>query len=33
MLCAVQGVRFRRVIMDESSNDRSPNPPEQLGFK
>lgn len=29
----IQGVRFRRVIMDESSNDRSPNPPEQLGFK
>ena len=30
---APQGVRFKRVIMDESSTDRSFDPPKQEGFK
>lgn len=28
-----QGVRFKRLIMDESATDRSPNPPQEHGFK
>lgn len=30
---ALQGVRFKRVIMDESSTDRSPDPPKQPDVK
>mmetsp|Transcript_25969 Transcript_25969/g.61743 ORF Transcript_25969/g.61743 Transcript_25969/m.61743 type:complete len:1026 (+) Transcript_25969:173-3250(+) len=29
----IQGVRFKRLIMDVSSTDRSPRPPEQPSFK
>ena len=29
----IKGVRFKRVIMDESAEDRSPNPPVENGFK
>ena len=32
-LQGMQGVRFKRVIMDESATDRSPHPPEEPGFK
>ena len=31
MMClrqGIQGVRFKRLIMDESAKDRSPHPPE-----
>lgn len=28
-----QGVRFKRLIMDSSAKDRSPNPPKEPGFK
>ena len=37
ILCAwlqgIKGVRFKRVIMDESAEDRSPNPPVEEQFK
>ena len=36
LLCdaqGIKGVRFKRVIMDESATDRSPNPPVEEGFK
>ncbi|KAK9823376.1 hypothetical protein WJX72_002327 [[Myrmecia] bisecta] len=29
----IQGVRFKRLIMDNSATDRSPNPPKEEGFK
>ena len=29
----IQGVRFKRLIMDESASDRSPQPPAEEGFK
>jgi len=29
----IEGVRFKRLIMDESASDRSPNPPPQPEFK
>lgn len=29
----IKGVRFKRVIMDESAEDRSPNPPVEEKFK
>lgn len=29
----IEGVRFKRVIMDESATDRSPHPPEEPAFK
>ena len=29
----IQGVRFKRLIMDESAKDRSPNPPKEPGMK
>ena len=29
----IQGVRFKRLIMDTSATDRSPHPPEEPGFK
>ena len=29
----IQGVRFKRLIMDESASDRSPHPPQEEGFK
>ena len=29
----IKGVRFKRVIMDESATDRSPNPPTEEGVK
>ncbi len=29
----IQGVRFKRLIMDESASDRSPQPPQEEGFK
>ena len=28
-----QGVRFKRLIMDDSAVDRSPNPPAEAGVK
>lgn len=30
---SLQGVRFKRVIMDDSATDRSPYPPEDLSFR
>ncbi len=32
-LQGIKGVRFKRVIMDESATDRSPNPPVEDKFK
>ena len=32
-LQGIKGVRFKRVIMDESATDRSPNPPTEDGFQ
>ncbi len=29
----IQGVRFKRVIMDEDATDRSPHPPAEPGYK
>ena len=29
----IQGVRFKRVIMDEDATDRSPHPPQEPGYK
>ncbi len=29
----IQGVRFKRLIMDESASDRHPHPPKEEGFK
>ncbi|BDA47181.1 2-oxoglutarate dehydrogenase, mitochondrial [Coccomyxa sp. Obi] len=29
----IQGVRFKRLIMDEAASDRSPHPPKEEGFK
>ena len=29
MLQGIQGVRFKRLIMDESVTDRSPHPPQE----
>jgi 2-oxoglutarate dehydrogenase E1 component len=32
-LQGIEGVRFKRLIMDESATDRSPNPPEDPSKK
>ena len=32
-LQGIEGVRFKRLIMDESAQDRSPNPPEDPSKK
>ena len=32
-LQGIEGVRFKRLIMDESATDRSPNPPEDASKK
>lgn len=33
VLQGIKGVRFKRVIMDDSAEDRSPNPPAEESFK
>ena len=33
MAQGIKGVRFKRVMMDDSATDRSYNPPKEPGFK